>query len=516
MSVLRSARLLRVMSFSLALGGFSAEVGALSPPSPSQIKDFITALFSAAPNACPSAYTQNSNVPTIDYTGLTKLRSSQLVARVNLTDIAQNQALKAGPYLNLPLPNGQKLGGFAPPTQGADIYRIHYQSTDIQGHDTRLSGLVVIPSESIEGGLIVYDHATQLSQSGGAPSFPSGEACIMITALGGKNRMLAMPDYLGFGISSDAHPYPLGIQNAPSGVDIVTASRELAREIYPEKPVGSALFVTGYSEGGGNALWLGRLMEQSAQPGMKPTLMAPMSGNYDMTGAMAKSLIVNQPLNPITLLAKPLLVTFAAQGAWDVTGMDPNALVQPSLVNYDIANSLPIPYSGSAEMGVYMSGLALTAYQLGYTKTGINPAVLMQPSLVSDIQTKNLANPVINLWAENDNIDWRPVTPIYATGILQDQLVPFAASSYPVPAGFTGGKPFFSQGNSQNLIQKMRAKGIGSNAVAWCAIDAQKVVNNKGKPVMINHLNGLIPVSILSARAIENSSLAGLPMLSEP
>lgn len=516
MSAPRNPRLLRALSFSLALAGLSGEAGAIAPPTPSQINNFITALFSAAPNACPSAYTQNPSVPTIDYTGLTKLRSSQLVSRVSLNDIAQDQTLKAKPYLNLPLPDGQKLGGFAPPTQGADIYRIQYQSTDLQGHDTRLSGLVVIPTDSIEGGLIVYDHATQLSQTGGAPSFPSGEACIMITALGGKNRMLAMPDYLGFGISSDAHPYPLGIQNAPSGVDIITASRELAREIYPDKPVGSALFVTGYSEGGGNALWLGRLLEQAAQPGMKPTLMAPMSGNYDMTGAMATSLIVNQPLNATTLLAKPLLVTFAAQGAWDVTGMTPSDLVQPSLVSYDNANALPIPYSGSAEMGVYMSGLALTAYQLGYGKTSINPSVLMQPTLVSDIRTRNLANPVINLWAENDNIDWQPVTPIYATGILQDQLVPFAASNYPVPAGFIGGKPFFGQGNSQNLIQKMRAKGIGSSAVAWCAIDAQKVVNNKGKSEMINHLNGLVPVSILSAKAIENNSLARLPMLSEP
>jgi hypothetical protein len=46
-----------------------------------------------------------------------------------------------------------------------------------------------------------------------------------------------------------------------------------------------------------------------------------MSGNYDMTGATAHSLIVDQPLNVMTLAVKPLLLTFTAQAAWEVKNL---------------------------------------------------------------------------------------------------------------------------------------------------------------------------------------------------
>ncbi len=85
------------------------------------------------------------------------------------------------------------------------------------------------------------------------------------------------------------------------------------------------MYVTGYSEGGGNALWLGRILEEPGHEDMQPTLMAPMSGNYDMTGAMAQSLIVMQPVNVYTLLSKPLLLSFTAQAGWEITGVAPNS-----------------------------------------------------------------------------------------------------------------------------------------------------------------------------------------------
>lgn len=508
---------------SRVLFGYSLVVGSVTTafagvPTQTQISTFIQSLSAAGPTACPAAYTQNPDVPTVMYSGQDRLRSSQLIANVASSDILSDQKTKTGPFQGFPLPNGQTLGTYTPPNQGVDLYRVNYLSTDLKGQPTELSGLVVFPQGGMDGGLIVYDHATQISQTGGAPSFPSGEACIVITAMGGKGRVIAMPDYLGFGISSDAHPYPLGIQNAPASIDLITATRELAAALYPGKPIGSPLYITGYSEGGGNALMLGRLLEQKKLPNLKPSLLAPMSGNYDMTGAMAQSLIVTQPgQQATTLVSKPLLALFAAQGAWDVTGSDPNSLVQPSFASYGLANSLPLPWNGQAEQAAYITGLMITSYNLGYLKGGAsNPSVLLQPQLVSAIQTRDLSNPVIALWAQNDDTVWNPETPIYATGILQDQIVPFAGSSYPPPPNYTGGNAFFAQGNTENLILSMRSRGYKSSAVSWCGLDAENFINSSGKKAMLNHLNGLVPVSILAARAIEQGTLTGLPVLPDP
>lgn len=491
------------------------DVSAITKPSKAQITKFISSLSGAGSPDCPSAYTQFPNIPTVEYPGQSKLRSSKLIANVPASAIQQDQVVKTQPYLSLPLPDGGTLGGYTSPNQNVDLYQIHYASTNTAGESTLLSGLVALPVSSLDGGLIVYDHATQLSQISGAPSTPSGEACMIITALAGKNRILAMPDYLGFGINNDLHPYPLGPYNAPAGIDIITAARELAQQLRPGLSLGSQVFVTGYSEGGGNALWLGRELEKPGHEDKRPTLIAPMSGNYDMTGAMAHSLIVPQPLSPITLVSKPLLLTFTAQAGWEMTSVAPASLIQNKLAEFDQNNPLPIPYAGQSESKLYMLGLTTVSYTLGYPQKKQNPAVLMQPGLVNDITSTNLSNPVVALWAQSNNIDWTPKAPVYATGILQDEIVPFAGSNYPVPPSLGGGKPFFAQGNSQNLIAAMRGRGLAASQVAWCAIGAEKVATPSGKQT-INHLTGVVPVSILAARAIESGTLSGLPMLPNP
>jgi hypothetical protein len=140
----------------------------------------------------------------------------------------------------------------------------------------------------------------------------------------------------------------------------------------------------------------------------------------------------------------------------------------------------------------------------------------MRSNLVQAISKKNLKNPLVRIWAQNDNIDWKPKAPIYAIGILQDLIVPFAGSNYPVPLTYTGGKPFFAKGNAENLIRTMRKNGYGADRVAWCATDAQSVKRSDGQNVTMHHLNALVPVSILAARAIESGSLKGLPFLQDP
>jgi hypothetical protein len=243
-----------------------------------------------------------------------------------------------------------------------------------------------------------------------------------------------------------------------------------------------------------------------------------MSGNYDMTGATAQSLIVPQPLNAVTLAAKPLLLMFTAQAAWEVEDLEPASLVEESLVDWDTNNPLPFTAAGVTEIARIMASLYEASAALGYPTITRNPSVLMQQALVSDIQTRNLANPAVALWASNDNLDWTPQTPVYATGILQDQIVPFASATYPVPRGYIAGKPFFPAGNTQNLIASMRAQGLGRDRVAWFGLDGAyfQLVSGDLQRKALNHLNGLVPVLVLAARAIETNGFQDLPQLPDP
>jgi len=464
---------------------------------------------------CPAAYTVFPNVPIVEYPDTVTLVTSKLIANVTADTIQSERTARAQPYVNVPAGN-DPLGGFVPVTQGADLYQIHYRSTNVSDQPTLVSGLVAVPTDSSAGGVVVYMHATEVSQEAGAPSTPSTEACAMVTAFAGNERVVAMPDYLGYGINDDLHPYPLGVENAPAGIDIIAAARELASRVQPQHTVGSALYITGYSEGGGNALWLARKLQETGDNTLRPTLIAPMSGNYDMTGATAHSLIVDQPLNLMTLAVKPLLLTFTAQAAWEIKDLAPDSLIVPSLVSWDQVSSLPLRAGGRWEVNVALAALMLSAYQGGYLNPQINPSVLMSSQLQTAIETNDLTNPAMALWAQNNNLQWIPQAPVYATGILQDQIVPFAGSNYPVPQGYSGGAPFFAQGNSQNLIHAMRAQGLASDRVAWCGIDGVRVDINDKQTQRITHLTGLIPVSILASRFIAQGSLAGLPQLSDP
>jgi len=340
-----------------------------------------------------------------------------------------------------------------------------------------------------------------------------------------------MPDYIGYGVNSGNHPYPLGTINAQSGIDIIIAAKELAAIVNTANAVGTSLAITGYSEGGGNAFWLARKIATANPPldlmGSQLTMIAPMTGPYDMMGAMVPSMLTAQPgvltrpsLNQaVTYLIRPLLVAFAAQGASDYApspGSSLSTLLKSPFL--DFVQSSPLPFqTGSL---AYLRGIVRSATATGYTLASPNPANLMQPDFVTALNANDSSFPAVALWQSNDNIDWVPEVgsmpvPTYVAGILQDEIVPFAGSSYPLPEGYTGGSPMFAKGNSENLIRSLRAIGSSEN-VAWVGLDAKTIsVKGIGK-LRLNHLIGFPAVFTVAAKAIETGSIAGLPTIPDP
>lgn len=464
----------------------------------------------------------------VRHPGYKVLKTSQLVQ--TLSQQTMNKArylanLSAILQAQIVLPDGNGMNDYIFPNSQNEawIYRVTYRSKTVKGKPTTLSGLVVVPKNlgggDASNGMVVYMHSTTADVNN-ASGDRSEEAYGAITAFAGEKWVVAMPDYLGYGANKQPHPYALGKLNAPAGIGMVRAARELMK--YLKLPVGPQINVTGYSEGGGNSAWLGRALQETGDPTLQPTRIAPMSGPYDMTGATALSFVVKQPANEQeNITVKPTLLAFAGIGVAPLAREPVTSLLQEPLA-IQAKGLFPGIYS-DGDVGARILTTAIDA--LGYLElkgqlTFIpHPENLLQPALVEAITTQDLAYPAMQVWADNDNVDWVPAAPLYLLGVVQDPLVPFASSSYPLPDAYKEIKGLpapYAQGNAQNAIKAMRAQQIGADRVSWLGFNGL-VEGALGASTTMTHSQGFVPCTMLAAKFFRgDTALKDLPHLDDP
>lgn len=142
-----------------------------------------------------------------------------------------------------------------------------YPSTDADGQPVTISGVIMIPSDIINGstpcdGVIMYNHPTfgspedALSVGGSALDAVSG---ILSNPLR-PNYIVVASDYIGYGSSID-HPvsYISGDTNARNCLDGLLAARQLFED--QQVPQGKFLFNLGYSQGGLESMYAARLCD---------------------------------------------------------------------------------------------------------------------------------------------------------------------------------------------------------------------------------------------------------------
>lgn len=476
------------------------------------------------------------------YSNTNRLLCAQLVQTLSKDTIGKARLLASvslgafgGPAVYLP--DGSKVVteyGYTEPTHNVELYRVTYRSKDVNGKSTKLSGLVVVPEPRYNepgatDGMVVYMHSTT-ADINNASGDRSEEAYGAITAFAGNDWVLAMPDYLGYGVNKKPHPYALGKLNAQSGIDMIRAARELAKKL--NLPVASPINITGYSEGGGNSMWLGRALDEQfnclgcPEPDMIPTRVAPMSGPYDMSGATAMSFVETQPSGETeNITVKPTLLAFAGVATAQVAKpkIPANSLLQDELAS-QAKGLYPGPYSDN-DVGARMLTVAID--QFGYMDDffGLRPRPdkLLQNSLVEAILTQNMSNPAMKVWQENNAVDWSPNVPIYMLGVIQDALVPFASKSYALPGFYKEtlhGLPApYQGGNAENVIRAMRKKGYGTDQVGWLGFNGLSTVIEEGKEKIVTtmtHSAGFVPCTMLAHHFFKGESLTKLPQLDDP
>ena len=291
-----------------------------------------------------------------------------------------------------------------------DMYKMIYNTTDVNGQPTIASGAFLVPSNPncIDFPFSVYMHGTSLKKSN-VPSNNNQEAVIgKVFSAGGY--FTCMPDYIGMGQSPGLHPYIHAESEAKSAVDMVRAAREFISNTLMMVDNGE-LFITGYSQGGHACMATHKYIEDNnLQAEFNVVASAPCSGPYALSITMADS------ITSMTPYSNPGYITYMLASYQLVYGNIFNSWSEILKSPYDTI--VPPFFSGTND--------SLDMGQLN----ALLPSVV--DSLIVDSVLNNFINDSVNkthpLWQAllaNDNYDWTPQKPVRMYYCTADEQVAY-------------------------------------------------------------------------------------------
>jgi pimeloyl-ACP methyl ester carboxylesterase len=264
---------------------------------------------------------------------------------------------------------------------GISAYRIVYETVDINNNPILASGAVVIPSGNAQYPVISFQHGT-LNSDQEAPSYFSENTYLPAMVYASAGFIIVLPDYLGYGASNHIdHPYEHGSSLATASRDMLRAFREFDA-MNDGFHAGEKLFLTGYSEGGYATMALLKLIEEEHSNEFKVTAATAGAGAYNKT-AFAKYIMESN--TRLTYINSFLWVLDTYN---NVYGLD-----RP--YNHFFND----PYAEKIEAG----GV--------FANTQRNPSILFTEEFRNGI-LQGTDSQFLNVLADNDNFDWKPVTPL--------------------------------------------------------------------------------------------------------
>ena len=158
-----------------------------------------------------------------------------------------------------------RAGGVTLSTRAVRRYVYEYPSKDADGKPVTISGVIMIPSNIVDGsapcdGIMLFNRAT-LGSLEDAPSTGNSELIngLIVNPLK-PNYILIMSDFIGYGSSIDKPSfYHSGDVNARNSLDGLVAARKLLTD--KQIPMGKYLFNLGFSQGGSETLYVAKLRD---------------------------------------------------------------------------------------------------------------------------------------------------------------------------------------------------------------------------------------------------------------
>lgn len=353
-----------------------------------------------------------------------------------------------------------------------ELKKIVYTTIDVKGRSVNVSGLVAWPSGGAPNGLVVFCHGTMQDRRNspsrwkGKADDSEAETATYAFATGGY--AVVIPDYLGLGDHSAAHPYPLNVTNARSARDSIVPARMLAMQTGYK--IGSRLFVTGYSEGGGIAMALTKDLESISGSGYKVEKAAPVSGPYDMTGA-TREFLLKEPTEQLGMGVRLYLLSYATY----YFRKEHNIPIR-NYFKRAMADSIWVNYNSTVTDENLIKRLMITAI-LMRPKNSIRN--LLTPEFVGRLERLDTSDPLIAELAKNNVYDWSPRTPMLLVNLEGDGVV--------------------NPENTTSAMNAMRARGIGRDKLR------RYIMRGEG----LTHVNA-VPNGMAAARKFFDDGFAGV------
>ncbi|MFT5833768.1 MAG: pimeloyl-ACP methyl ester carboxylesterase [Cognaticolwellia sp.] len=301
-------------------------------------------------------------------------------------------------YTSSQLTNGFFGLGFQ---NGADEYKVLYNTVDVDGNPTVASGAMYIPYGCDNFPMGVYQHGTIFNRE----DVPSRGSEQIGLALSGFGFATVAPDYLGMGDNPGVHPYLHAESQATAATDLLRAARD-----FIEDSLGlnhnDELFITGYSQGGHAAMGLHKyVQDNNLYTEFNLVASAPLSGPYNLSGIQTALPVDSSYSNPIYL---PYLI----ESMQLVYG---NVYLNTSDVYQAPYDSLIDQYkAGSFDISGVNIGLSNNVYDF------------MQPAFLNAFTADTIepfTHPLRIALALNDNHDWTPQKPIRMVYCTADEQV---------------------------------------------------------------------------------------------
>jgi hypothetical protein len=280
----------------------------------------------------------------------------------------------------------QGLSDAVPTQYGVSLYRVEYWTPAPDGRLVRASGLVAFPRSDALRGVVSFQHGTA-SERSAAPSTPDPNNGVVAAAVfAGHGYLLVAPDYIGLGTSTEPHPYYHAASIASSVVDLLRASRDVARAAGFAWP--DALLLVGFSQGGHATLAAQRALEATPDACLEVRASASIAGPIDLAGIEF----------PAALQAKSRFASLYI--AWIAnTYARTYAMPLDSVIREPYASQLATLFDGAHGGDAIVAALPP------------RPRDMLAPAFLADYDAGRATWFVARL-AENGLLDWTPRAPI--------------------------------------------------------------------------------------------------------
>lgn len=326
---------------------------------------------------------------------------------------------------------------------GVMLYKIEYNTTFME-ENVVASGLVCIPIGDKQFPVLSYQNGTNTLHSNAPSVNPNRDLYMLLEFAASTGFIISLPDYLGFGSSSDMfHPYLHSESTTQSVIDMLRAVNELINNYLNVESSGE-LFITGYSQGGWSTMQVQKEIEQNYSSEFNLVASSCAAGPYDLN-------FVNEFITSQTEYAMPYFVGYMYNSYLNLELITTPA---DEIFQEPYASKIPTLYDGTKDGNQINAELTTTV------------ADFFTADYLENYQTDEKYASVVNSLSSNSIEAWNTSIPTLLIHGSEDELVPFQVTA--------------------NIYQDFLTEGVSTSNITFIPLAG------------LGHASGIIPAGLAS------------------